>query len=196
MVMTNYMALLAANQPWNLILFMVIPMGTAELLVATEFFTLYYSGNPGSAWRSWNRWVGMLLGIYYLLVTIYLLATVIPSIQWRGIIDQIAVIAYLLGVIPMFGITLIEWNLIGKHRDERGRSKLHAMYLIAFLILGHIAMIFGMADPQLAGYQPPQQQMQMNHDMGTMKHDMSTMQQDGSQQNMSNMNHDMNQPKQ
>lgn len=26
MVMTNYMDLLAANQPWNLILFMVIPV--------------------------------------------------------------------------------------------------------------------------------------------------------------------------
>lgn len=38
MMMTNYMDLLAANQPWNLLLFMVIPVGLAEALVATEFY--------------------------------------------------------------------------------------------------------------------------------------------------------------
>ena len=41
MVMTNYMELLAVNQPWNLILFMVIPVGLAEALVATEFFMVF-----------------------------------------------------------------------------------------------------------------------------------------------------------
>ncbi len=41
MVMTNYMDLLAANQPWNLILFMVVPVVLAESLVATEFMMAY-----------------------------------------------------------------------------------------------------------------------------------------------------------
>ena len=44
MSMTAYMALLAANQPWNLILFMVIPVACAATLVASEFFVLY--GTP------------------------------------------------------------------------------------------------------------------------------------------------------
>ena len=44
MVMTNYMDLLAANQPWNLILFMVIPVVLAESLVATEFYTTSLPG--------------------------------------------------------------------------------------------------------------------------------------------------------
>ena len=38
MSMTNYMELLMTNQPWNLIMFMVIPVGLAECLVATEFY--------------------------------------------------------------------------------------------------------------------------------------------------------------
>ena len=174
MVMTNYMGLIAANQPWNLIMFMAIPMGTAEILVMTEFFTLYYGQGKNLAWRAWNRWLGILLGIYYLGIVIYLLTNVIPTVEWKGIIDVIAVWGYILGVIPMFGITLTEWNIIGKGTDERGKAKLHAILLIIFLILGHIAMIFGMLDPQLGCYVPPQQQeMHINHDMSQMNHDMS-----------------------
>lgn len=166
MVMTNYMGLIAANQPWNLIMFMAIPMGTAEILVMTEFFTLYYGSGNNSKWRAWNRWLGMLLGIYYLGIVIYLLTNVIPTVEWKGIIDIIAVWGYILGVIPMFGITLTEWNVIGKGKDERAKAKLHAILLVIFLILGHIAMIFGMLNPELGGYTPQaQQHMEMNHSM-------------------------------
>ena len=49
MSMTAYMALLAANQPWNLILFMVIPVACAETLVASEFFVLYGKATHGDA---------------------------------------------------------------------------------------------------------------------------------------------------
>ena len=37
MVMTNYMDLLAQNQPWNLILFMVVPVVLEESVVAMVF---------------------------------------------------------------------------------------------------------------------------------------------------------------
>jgi hypothetical protein len=37
MSMTHYMELLAASQPWNLIIYMVIPVALAEALVAMEF---------------------------------------------------------------------------------------------------------------------------------------------------------------
>ena len=58
MVMTNYMDLLAANQPWNLILFMVIPVVLAESLVATEFYTTYYGGRA-AGWKAWNHRLGI-----------------------------------------------------------------------------------------------------------------------------------------
>ena len=41
MPMTHYMALLAANQPWNLILFMAIPVILAETVAITELFILF-----------------------------------------------------------------------------------------------------------------------------------------------------------
>ena len=40
MNMTHYMELLASNQPWNLIIFMAIPVVLAETLAITEFYIL------------------------------------------------------------------------------------------------------------------------------------------------------------
>lgn len=40
MNMTHYMELLAVNQPWNLILFMAIPVILAETLAITELYLL------------------------------------------------------------------------------------------------------------------------------------------------------------
>lgn len=174
MEMTNYMELLAVNQPWNLILFMAIPMGTAELLVATEFFTLYYEGNKNSAWRKWNHWLSMVLGVYFLFVFAYLADGVVPHLTWRGIFDYIAVGAYLAGVVPLAAIVLLEWRVLGKSYDERARAKVHAAWLVAFLILGHIAMIFGMVNPTLSGWQPSHvhtmQMEQGTHNMQGMGH--------------------------
>lgn len=169
MEMTNYMELLAVNQPWNLILFMAIPMGTAELLVATEFFTLFYEGNKNSSWRKWNHWLSMVLGVYFFFVFAYLMGGVVPHLEWRGIFDYIAVGAYLIGVVPLGAIVLLEWKVLGKSYDERARAKIHAAWLVAFLILGHIAMISGMVNPTLSGWHPEtHSMMQMeagNHNM-------------------------------
>ena len=41
MNMTHYMELLAVNQPWNLILFMAIPIILAETLAITELYLLF-----------------------------------------------------------------------------------------------------------------------------------------------------------
>ena len=41
MNMTHYMELLAVNQPWNLILFMAIPVILAETVAITELFILF-----------------------------------------------------------------------------------------------------------------------------------------------------------
>ena len=62
MNMTHYMELLATNQPWNLIIYMVIPVVLAEALVATEFFTVFLRGAKDTAWRKWYKWIGIVLG--------------------------------------------------------------------------------------------------------------------------------------
>ena len=66
MVMTHYMELLAVNQPWNLIMYMVIPVALAEALVATEFFTVFLRGANAGQWRIWNKRIGIVLGFYFL----------------------------------------------------------------------------------------------------------------------------------
>ena len=71
--------------------------------------------------------------------------------QWRGIADQIAVGFYLLGVVPLFGMTLLEFNVVGRGRTPRGKMALHAALVGIFLVVGHVAMIFGMLDPAVLG---------------------------------------------
>jgi hypothetical protein len=149
------MELLAVNQPWNLILFMVIPVVLAETIAVTELYILFTRNMSGLA-RQLNRFAGVTVGIYFLGVFFYLMKNaVIPLTQsgsWRGFPDVVAVIAYLLGVVPLSGIALLELGIIGKGKDEMGKLKMHATFVGLFLIIAHIAMIFGMVNPEVFGY--------------------------------------------
>lgn len=69
--------------------------------------------------------------------------------QWRTFIDVIAVGFYLLGVIPLGGITLLEAGVIGRGKDELWKLKTHATFVALFLIVAHIAMIAGMLSPSV-----------------------------------------------
>lgn len=69
--------------------------------------------------------------------------------QWRGPADVIAVGFYLSGVIPLLGLTLLEAGLIGRGRDENQKLKLHATFVAIFLVVAHVAMIFGMLNPSV-----------------------------------------------
>jgi hypothetical protein len=150
--MTHYMQLLVTNQPWNLIIFMAIVVICAETLAIAELVILFTKNNNGLA-RKISKITGIIAGFYFLGIFIYLFReAVIPLSakgEWRGIADIIAVGFYLSGVIPLFGITLLELGAIGKRRDEKGRQKLHVTFVAIFLIVAHIAMIFGMLNPQL-----------------------------------------------
>lgn len=63
MDMTHYMELLATNQPWNLILFMAIPVILAEYIAITEL-QLLFTRDMTSGWRTTNRYAGIAAGIY------------------------------------------------------------------------------------------------------------------------------------
>jgi hypothetical protein len=75
--------------------------------------------------------------------------------QWRTALDVLAVAAYLLGGIPLLLVALQDLGLINRHRTPEQKLGRHAAYVAAFLILGHVAMILGMADPGLLGWQGP-----------------------------------------
>ena len=164
--MTHYMELLSLDQPYNLILYMVIPMGLAELLVAMEFFTMYHmDSGKNTGFKAVSKFVGIVLGVYFTALVIYFLAKIYPTIKWRGYADVIAIYSYLIGVIPLLGIALLELNLIYKNASQKAKLKLHFCLLIFFLIVGHVAMIFGMVDPTITGYNAENSAMDMQMDM-------------------------------
>lgn len=149
------MQLLAENQPWNLLLFMAIPVVLAETVAVTELYILFTKNLTGVA-RQINKWAGILVGLYFTGVFLYLFKTVvIPLTQenlWRGPADVVAVSFYLLGIVPLLGISLLELNLIFGNRNQEEKLKIHASLVAVFLIVAHIAMIFGMLNPEVLGF--------------------------------------------
>jgi hypothetical protein len=150
--MTHYMELLASNQPWNLILFMAIPVIFAETLAISEFFILL-SRKLDGALRLLNRIAGLIAGPYFLIIFVYLFVTAVIPLTggggWRGPFDVIAVGFYLLGIVPFVGLTLLELKVIGKGLEPDKLLRLHAILVSVFLVVAHIAMIFGMLNPEL-----------------------------------------------
>lgn len=190
MVMTHYMELLSLHEPWFLILFMLVPMVLAETILAAGAFSLLYKDSRSEKWDSLSHVCGLILGVFFIVATVYIVTSYVPTIQWRGPIDYISIWAYVLGVIPAVLILLQELGIIFKGLDTTAKIKKHIVLMILFVLFTHLAMVFGMADPQLAGYVPPKQnnmQMQMN---GNMPMDHSQM--DHSQMNHNQMNGQMN----
>ena len=150
--MTHYMELLATNQPWNLVMFMAVPVILAETVAITELYILF-TRHFGGAVGALNRAASIAGGLYFCGVFVYLLANaVIPLTSgggWRGPADVIAVGAYLSGIVPLLGLALVDMRVVaGSWPDER-RLMLHAGLVALFLIVAHVAMIFGMLDPSI-----------------------------------------------
>jgi len=163
MGMTHYMELLAVNQPWNLIIFMGIPIVLAETLAITELYILFTRNFDGIVQKI-NRFSGIVVGVYFVFIIIYIVKQAIIPItlagEWRTIIDVIAVFTYVIGGLPLVWIALQEFGIVDKNRDREGKLKVHATCIAIFLIFGHIAMIFGMLDPAVLGHDG---MMEMNH---------------------------------
>lgn len=189
MVMTHYMELLSLHEPWFLILFMLVPMVLAETILAAGAFSLLYKDSRSEKWDSLSHVCGLILGVFFIVATVYIVTSYVPTIQWRGPIDYLSIWAYVLGVIPAVLILLQELGIIFKGLDTTAKIKKHIVLMILFVLFTHLAMVFGMADPQLAGYVPPKQNMQMQMN-GNMPMDHSQM--DHSQMNHDQMNGQMN----
>lgn len=150
--MTHYMGLLADNQPWNLIIFMAIPVICAETIAITELGILFTRNLEGTL-RKVNKAVSIFAGIYFTGVFIYLMKTAyIPLTvhgQWKGWVDVVAVTFYLLGIVPLLGMALLDLGLIYRGKTAEEKLKVHSFFVGMFLIVAHVAMIFGMVDPSL-----------------------------------------------
>ena len=154
MNMTHYMELLADNQPWNLLIFMAVPVILAETIAISELYLLY-TRNYNSPIHTLNKAASITVGIYFTGIFVYLVATaVIPLTRsggWRGPADVIAVLSYLAGVIPLVALALIDLRIFGRDRDDHQRMALHAVFVGIFLVVAHVAMVFGMLDPTVLG---------------------------------------------
>lgn len=154
MNMTHYMQLLAERQPWNLLLFMAVPVILAETVAITELFVLFRRAHDGAlVWL--NRGASILGGAYFAGVFVYLFTTAVVPLtaggQWRGPADVIAVGAYLAGVVPLVGLALLDLRWVGRRWSDERRMRWHAGCVAVFLVVAHVAMIFGMLDPTLLG---------------------------------------------
>ena len=156
MNMTHYMELLADNQPWNLLTFMAIPVVLAETMAITELYLLFTRKLDGVVHQI-NRLAGIVVGLYFIGVIVYLMKNAVLPIttagEWRTLIDVVAVISYLVSGLPLIWIALQELSLVNKHLPQEAKLKVHAICVALFLVFGHVAMIAGMLDPGLLGYQ-------------------------------------------
>lgn len=166
MNMTHYMELLAVNQPWNLIIFMAIPIVLAETLAITELYLLFTRKFEGAVYYL-NRFSGIAVGVYFVGIIYYIVTNAIIPItqagEWRTVIDVIAVVTYVIAGLPLIWIALQEFGLANRALDQMGKLKIHAICVALFLVFGHVAMISGMLDPAILGYQAPHS-MEMNHE--------------------------------
>jgi len=84
MNMTHYMELLAVNQPWNLLIFMAIPIVLAETLAISELYLLFTRNFTGWV-HQLNRACGIAVGLYFLGVIAYLLVNAVVPITKAGV---------------------------------------------------------------------------------------------------------------
>lgn len=126
----------------------------AETLAITELVILFRRAATPAWVRTTSRVAGLLAGPIMLAIFLHLLVNAVVPLTlagaWRGPADVIAVLFYLSGVVPLAGITLVELGFIGT--DATNSLKWHATFIAIFLVVAHVAMIFGMLDPSLFGY--------------------------------------------
>lgn len=168
MNMTHYMELLASNQPWNLLLFMAVPVVLAETVAITELYILFSRQYAGPV-RALNRAASIVGGLYFVGVFVYLaFSAVVPitrASEWRGPADIIAVAFYLSGIVPLLGLALLDLGVIARGAPDERRLKVHAIFVAIFLVVAHVAMIFGMLNPDVLGaaeaHESPEHVMEM-----------------------------------
>lgn len=182
--MTHYMGLLAANQPWNLIIFMAIPVIFAETIAITELYILFTRNFTGTA-KKINSLSSIFLGVYFTGIFVYLMINAVVPVtmagEWKGFADVIAVGFYLLGAAPLIGMALLELGWIQKNTNQESKLRFHAICVGIFLVVAHVAMIFGMVNPDIYSkkisepMQMEQGSVQMNMGDSDMQKMMNTM---------------------
>lgn len=180
MLMTQYMSLLMANSPYNLIFFMVVPMVIAETIAITEI-VLLFSSKPLLKVHSLNSICTFISGIVMLvLVFLFIKELVLPANEqnlWKGWIDYASALLFMVAVVPLVLMSLLQINLIFRKANKRTKMAVKIVLLSIYLVTSHAAMVFGMLDPALGMTDTPKviETLNMRHMSMNMKHDLMSM---------------------
>ncbi len=180
MLMTQYMSLLMANSPYNLIFFMVVPMVIAETIAITEI-VLLFSSKPLLKVHSLNSICTFISGIVMLvLVFLFIKELVLPANEqnlWKGWIDYASALLFMAAVIPLVLMSLLQVNLIFRKANKRTKMAVKIVLLSIYLVTSHAAMVFGMLDPALGMTDTPKviETLNMRHMSMNMEHDSMSM---------------------
>ena len=156
---------------------MVVPMTLAELVLCSEIFSLLNKEKAANSWPGLRKGASICLSIIFIFLFIYLLVAYIPTVAWKGPLDRLSIYSFLAAIIPAVYLLFIEIGIVGKTWSEHTKVVRHVLTVFLFVALTHLAMVFGMIDPQLGGYVPPQGQMNMHMNMNGNGH----MHMDGNQ---------------
>lgn len=180
MLMTQYMSLLMANSPYNLIFFMVVPMVIAETIAITEIILLF-SSKPLLKVHSLNSICTFISGIVMLvLVFLFIKELVLPANEqnlWKGWIDYASALLFMVAVVPLVLMSLLQVNLIFRKANNRTKMAVKIVLLSIYLVTSHAAMVFGMLDPALGMTDTPKviETLNMRHMSMNMEHDSMSM---------------------
>lgn len=180
MLMTQYMSLLMANSPYNLIFFMVVPMVIAETIAITEI-VLLFSSKPLLKVHSLNSICTFISGIVMLvLVFLFIKELVLPANEqnlWKGWIDYASALLFMVAVVPLVLMSLLQVNLIFRKANNRTKMAVKIVLLSIYLVTSHAAMVFGMLDPALGMTDTPKviETLNMRHISMNMEHDSMSM---------------------
>ena len=178
--MTQYMSLLMANSPYNLIFFMVVPMVIAETIAITEI-VLLFSSKPLLKVHSLNSICTFISGIVMLvLVFLFIKELVLPANEqnlWKGWIDYASALLFMVAVVPLVLMSLLQVNLIFRKANKRTKMAVKIVLLSIYLVTSHAAMVFGMLDPALGMTDTPKviETLNMRHMSMNMEHDSMSM---------------------
>ena len=180
MLMTQYMSLLMANSPYNLIFFMVVPMVIAETIAITEI-VLLFSSKPLLKVHSLNSICTFISGIVMLVFGfLFIKELVLPANEqnlWKGWIDYASALLFMVAVVPLVLMSLLQVNLIFRKANKRTKMAVKIVLLSIYLVTSHAAMVFGMLDPALGMTDTPKviETLNMRHMSMNMKHDLMSM---------------------
>lgn len=180
MLMTQYMSLLMANSPYNLIFFMVVPVVIAETIAITEI-VLLFSSKPLLKVHSLNSICTFISGIVMLVLGfLFIKELVLPANEqnlWKGWIDYASALLFMAAVIPLVLMSLLQVNLIFRKANKRTKMAVKIVLLSIYLVTSHAAMVFGMLDPALGMTDTPKviETLNMRHMSMNMEHDSMSM---------------------